>query len=166
MVDYLNYKHKIVGLISIYWCLDTSWHFGFAFHLLTCVFPFTFALIGILPNWVIRHRMHILLSRTTSSDENVLFYFSFPDLALFYIMLPLENTLQNNGTRQYILDLLFTKTNEGIFSLRTRHDWFCTITWIIFLSTFACFALLAFLHFVLHIQLWGGNRFTCDTYVA
>lgn len=50
------------------------------------------------------------------------FIFSFPDLALFCIMLPLNNTLQNNGPRQYILDLLFTKTNEGIFSLRTRHD--------------------------------------------
>ena len=47
------------------------------------------------------------------------FIFSFPDLALFCIMLPLNNTLQNNGPRQYILDLLFTKMKE--YS-RFEHD--------------------------------------------
>ena len=35
---YLNYKHRIACLISISWCLDTCWHFGFAFHLLTPYF--------------------------------------------------------------------------------------------------------------------------------
>ena len=47
------------------------------------------------------------------------FIFYFPDLALFCIMLPLNNTLQNNGPRQYILDLLFTKMKE--YS-RFEHD--------------------------------------------
>ena len=47
------------------------------------------------------------------------FIFSFPDLALFCIMLPLNNTLQNNGPRQYILDLLFTKMKK--YS-RFEHD--------------------------------------------
>ena len=92
------------------------------------------------------------------------FIFSFPDLALFCIMLPLNNTLQNNGPRQYILDLLFTKMKE--YS-RFEHDTTDLYDHMDHLSFYICmFCTSCVLHFVLHIQLWGGNRFTCDTYVA